>query len=67
MQSVKRKFLYKVVYDGLKKDILEGKYKSGDLLPSENQIADEYTVDRTTVRKALQLLVEEKLVEKRPG
>ena len=67
MQSEKRKFLYKVVYDGLKKDILEGKYKSGDLLPSENQIADEYTVDRTTVRKALQLLVEEKLVEKRPG
>lgn len=67
MQSEKRKFLYKVVYDGLKKAILEGQYKSGDLLPSENQIADDYTVDRTTVRKALQLLVEEKLVEKRPG
>lgn len=67
MQSEKRKFLYEVVSDGLKKDILDGKYRGGDLLPSESYIADKYTVDRTTVRKALQMLVEENLVEKRPG
>jgi len=62
-----RKFLYERVYDSLKKDILSGAIKGNDLLPSEKDIADKFEVDRTTVRKALGMLVDEGLVEKRAG
>lgn len=60
-------FLYKQVYQELKEQIQARQYDFGDLLPSEREIGETYRVDRTTVRKALQLLVEEHLVEKRAG
>lgn len=60
-------FLYQKVFEDLKKQILNGEQPSGTLLPSEREIGEIYHVDRTTVRKAFQLLVEEKLVEKRAG
>lgn len=60
-------FLYQKVFEDLKKQILSGEHPSGTLLPSEREIGEIYHVDRTTVRKAFQLLVEEKLVEKRAG
>lgn len=60
-------FLYQKVFENLKKQILSGEHPSGTLLPSEREIGEIYHVDRTTVRKAFQLLVEEKLVEKRAG
>lgn len=62
-----RVFLYKQVYQELKEQIQSRQYDFGDLLPSEREIGETFRVDRTTVRKALQLLVEEQLVEKRAG
>ncbi len=61
------KFLYERIYEVLKRDILAGRFNYNDLLPSEKEIGDNFAVDRTTVRKALGLLVEEGLVEKRAG
>ncbi|MDT4763046.1 GntR family transcriptional regulator [Sphaerochaeta sp. PS] len=61
------KLLYQIVYDTLHARILSGTYHAGDLLPSEREIGEQFEVDRTTVRKALQLLVEEQLVVKLPG
>jgi len=60
-------FLYQKVFEDLKKQILSGEQPNGTLLPSEREVGEAYHVDRTTVRKAFQLLVEEKLVEKRAG
>ena len=62
-----RKYLYDIVYDTLKTEILEGKLDYGVLLPSEREIAIRFSVERTTVRKALQLLVDDGLVEKKAG
>ncbi len=59
--------LYKQVYDLLKKDIQDGKYKRGDLLPSERDLSTLFDVDRITVRKSLELLVNDGLVEKIAG
>lgn len=67
MDSGKKIFLYKQVYQDLKDKIESGDYQSGDLLPSEREVGDLYHVDRTTVRKAFALLVESGLVEKRAG
>lgn len=60
-------FLYKQVYQDLKDRIYSGEFLSNALLPSEREIGEHYHVDRTTVRKALQMLVDEQLVEKCPG
>lgn len=66
-QKENKTFLYKQVYQDLKNRIQAGDYLRNGLLPSEREIGETYQVDRTTVRKALQLLVEEQLVEKRAG
>ena len=62
-----KKFLYQQVYQDIKDKITSAQYQFGDLLPSEREIGEEYHVDRTTVRKAFSLLVDEGLVEKRAG
>ncbi|MCI8510643.1 MAG: substrate-binding domain-containing protein [Lachnospiraceae bacterium] len=68
MTSTEKKvFLYKQVYQDLKNKISAQTYLPGDMLPSEREIGELYHVDRTTVRKAFSLLVDEGLVEKRPG
>ncbi len=59
--------LYKQVYDLLKKDIQNGKYKGGDLLPSERDLSSRFDVDRITVRRSLEMLVNDGLVEKIAG
>jgi len=61
-----KKFLYEKVYEGLKGEILAA-FTHNSLLPSEKEIGEKFEVDRTTVRKALGLLVEEGLVEKKAG
>ena len=59
--------MYDVVYGALRQEILEGKIECGMLLPSEREISLRFNVERATVRKALQLLVDDKLVEKNLG
>lgn len=61
------KFLYQKIYQTIKDDILSGKYPPGSILPSERVLSETYDAWRTTVRQALDLLVEEGLVEKKPG
>ena len=63
----KNSFHYQQIYDTLKSEILDESLRSGDLIPPENQIAQQYGVNRSTVRKALQMLVNDGLVEKKPG
>ena len=62
-----KKFLYERVYESLKNDILAGTIKYNDFLLSEKEIGDKFVVDRTTVRKALGMLVDDGLVEKQAG
>jgi DNA-binding LacI/PurR family transcriptional regulator len=59
--------LYKQVYEALKEDIINETYKSGDLLPSERQLGEMFNVDRITIRKALEILVEDGMVDKIAG
>ncbi|KAF0514942.1 GntR family transcriptional regulator [Pediococcus acidilactici] len=55
--------LYQLIYQ----QIHSGKLKQGDKLPSENEFAKKYQISRVTVRKALQKLVDEKLIVKKHG
>lgn len=59
--------LYYQVYDILYQDIKNGVYQPGELLPTENELIDKYNVSRVTVRKAMDLLMNDGLILKRRG
>ena len=58
---------YQKVYNGLKESILSGKYQAGEFLPIEPDLEKIYQVSRTTVRKAVKLLVADNMVEVKQG
>ncbi len=59
--------LYKQVYDLLTRRLVEGHWKPSEPLPSEMALADELGVSQGTVRKALNQMVSENLLERRQG
>jgi GntR family transcriptional regulator len=59
--------LYRIVYDSLKDRILAGDYPPGVALPSESRLVHDYEVSLITVRRALQELVLDGLIERRQG
>lgn len=63
----KEKFRYTMIYEDIKKSILNNTYKENSLLPTEQALSATYNVNRSTLRKAMQLLADEGLIEKRPG
>jgi GntR family transcriptional regulator len=58
---------YAAVARALKERILEGEYDIGALLPPERELAERFAVSRQTIRAALRLLREERLVTSRQG
>lgn len=61
------KYLYNIIYTTIKQEILDGTYEYKSLLPSEREICLRFKVERTTVRKAMELLVNDNFVEKIAG
>lgn len=55
---------YLVVKADLERRIFNGVYADGDALPAERVLTDEYGLSRATVRRALEILEAEGLVEK---
>ena len=51
----------------ISKMILDGSIKKGDMLPSEARLCELFGVSRTTVRSALQILTQRKIIETRRG
>lgn len=58
---------YYDIYLQLKRKILAGEYKEGSLLPSENALSKEYEVSRETIRKSLDYLSQDGLIQKKQG
>lgn len=58
---------YKAVYQFVKTMIISGKLEEGALLPSENELCNQFTVTRPTVRQALNTLVQEGYIYKHHG
>jgi GntR family transcriptional regulator len=51
--------LYYQLQEILKENIESGIWKQGDIIPSENQLMQEYSISRNTVKKAIENLVQE--------
>jgi GntR family transcriptional repressor for pyruvate dehydrogenase complex len=47
--------------------ILKGELRSGDRLPTEREMAEQFHVSRTAVREAMKILAQKGLVDMRPG
>ena len=59
--------LYRQLINSIKAKIQRGEYKIGDKLDSERVMAQQYGINRLTVRKALIELEQEGLVKARQG
>lgn len=59
--------LYGQVYETLRKHIMDGVYREGDLLPSENELCKTNGITRPTVRLALDQLVKDGFIKKQQG
>lgn len=51
----------------VRNDIVEGQIKEGEQVPSENELSNFYNINRATVRKGLQTLVDEDIIYKKRG
>ncbi|WP_431277606.1 GntR family transcriptional regulator [Leifsonia poae] len=51
----------------LRDAILSGTYTNGSLLPGENELAQRFSVSRGTIRRALDTLAEDNLIDTRTG
>ncbi len=58
---------YMIVHNLLKKDIQDGKYLVSDLLPTEPELEKIFNVSRTTIRRAMEVLKEEGLIDIKQG
>ncbi|MGL6187320.1 MAG: GntR family transcriptional regulator [Clostridium chrysemydis] len=59
--------LYITVMEVIKEKIINGIYKIGDFIPTENELEKEFNVSKITIRKAIELLEGEGYVSKRSG
>jgi GntR family transcriptional regulator len=62
-----REVRYRTIADELRRRVEDGELAAGALLPSESDLGAAYGVSRVTVRKALDLLRDEGLVDSRQG
>ena len=68
MQSAQKQLPhYKRLQELLRRHILDGVYKEGDLLPSENELCNLFGLTRPTVRLALSALVNDGFIRKQQG
>src|SRR5699024_11159462 len=59
--------LYNQVKEILVYKITNKQWKTGDLIPTETELIREFDVSRTTIRQAINVLVQEGLLEKQQG
>src|SRR5579863_1172607 len=64
IQSVR---VFEQVAEQIEKRILNGELRSGDRLPTERDLAEQFHVSRTAVREAMKILAQKGLVDMRPG
>ena len=66
-RGVGTEFRYKSIADALRERVAAGEFPGGGLLPSESELSSAYEASRVTVRKALEALRDDGLVDSRQG
>lgn len=58
---------YESIFHQLETEIKQGVYKVNDFLPTEEELCHTFTASRDTIRRALKLLAQHGLIQKRQG
>lgn len=58
---------YHMIAEAIREKIISGTYMEGSILPKQEDLSKEFDTSRITVRKALQLLIEEGLIYTKRG
>lgn len=66
-QVSNEKIKYRFIYEALRQNILRGVYQDGQRIPTENELAKEFSTSRPTVARALARLRKEGYLERRAG
>lgn len=66
-ENTKTHPLYYSIKTDIKNKIKNGEYADGDMLPTERALCEAYNVSRVTVRKAIEELLEENVLERSFG
>src|SRR3546814_7170 len=64
--KLKRAPAYRVVAEALVEEVLQRRLPPGSQLPSETDLAEQFGVNRSTIRESVRLLEEAGLVQRRP-
>src|SRR5260370_41213403 len=67
LHAIKKTRIHEEVVSQVHELIKEGKFKAGDQLPSERELAETFKVSRTSVREALRALETQGLIISRTG
>lgn len=67
MSVSEQKTLYQSVYEGIQKWVNSGKYQENASIPSERNLCDHFKVSRLTVRRAIDELINDGILYRRPG
>jgi GntR family transcriptional repressor for pyruvate dehydrogenase complex len=67
LEPVRSTRIYEEIVRQIRGLIADGRLQSGDRLPPERELAERFTVGRTSVREALRALESRGLIEIRPG
>ncbi|WP_332257477.1 GntR family transcriptional regulator [Oceanobacillus manasiensis] len=59
--------IFQQIADMIRDDIIDGEFEETEKVPSENEISQFYNINRATVRKGLQQLLDENLIYKKRG
>jgi GntR family transcriptional regulator len=62
-----REIRYRTIADDLRRRVGAGEFAAGRTLPSESELSGSYEASRVTIRKALELLKDEGLIDARQG
>lgn len=58
--------LYRVIYSDIKQSILDSTFPIGTQLPTDKELTETYDVSTITIKKAMDLLKEDRLISRKP-
>jgi GntR family transcriptional repressor for pyruvate dehydrogenase complex len=67
LHAIKKIRIHEEVFSQIRELIADGRFKAGDQLPSERELAETFQVSRTSVREALRALESRGLIVSRTG
>ncbi|MGN8646058.1 FadR/GntR family transcriptional regulator [Gracilibacillus sp. HCP3S3_G5_1] len=63
----KKKLIYEIVYEEIKKNIREGKWKAGDKIPTVQALSEQLNVSISSVREAIKILSQQRILRVEQG